>query len=164
VHRPTLHLTNLSSSRQHGPGRLLSAMARPPRHVVDAVQGFVFEAGPAADDNRWIIGLKREGKLTDEDVGFYRDFTKARFEVIARDDGYLPELLGYAAETNLRTKVGPVEGGDTLVCTCPRKDSPRRTHECHLEWLAPFLVEAGWRVVLYGEEFANEQGGARCAS
>jgi hypothetical protein len=30
-------------------------------------------------------------------------------------------------------------------------DSPKRTHPCHLEWLAPFLASAGWSVVLYGE-------------
>jgi len=45
-----------------------------------------------------------------------------------------------------------VEDGDTLLCACARPGSPRRTHECHLEWLAPFLVRAGWRVVLYGSE------------
>lgn len=44
---------------------------------------------------------------------------------------------------------GDVFDGDTLCCACSVAEA--RAGRCHRTWAAPFLVRAGWRVVLDGE-------------
>jgi hypothetical protein len=149
----TLYLTNLASlrSRGHrGPGRVLSAMARPTRWVVEAVDGRVPDLAPTAQANAAIITHKRAGTMTPEMIAEYRAGVEAKVGRHTCEPG----RLGYTDSHTVGYLIGPVEGGDTIVCTCPRPDSPRRTHECHLEWVAPILTAAGWRVVLYGEEMS----------
>ncbi len=43
-----------------------------------------------------------------------------------------------------------VADGDTIVCVCARDKA--EAGECHRVWFAPFLHDAGWRVVLDGVE------------
>ena len=46
-----------------------------------------------------------------------------------------------------------VTDGDTLCCACSVAEA--RAGRCHRAWAAPFLVRAGWRVVLDGVEVAG---------
>lgn len=48
------------------------------------------------------------------------------------------------------TGAGPVKDGDTLCCACSRSEAV--AGRCHRVWMAPFLVRAGWRVILDGVE------------
>jgi hypothetical protein len=141
--RPTLHLTNWASKTQYGPGRRLCAMARP--RAWERGDGWCSEVAPNGSDLRaW-----QAGGLTLEE---YRSRYEARLAAL---DGYgclCPGLLWYGMEGHYPLKSAFVQDGDALLCACPRPDSPRRTHSCHLEWLAPYLVRAGWRVLLYGVE------------
>lgn len=55
-----------------------------------------------------------------------------------------------------------VRDGDVLCCTCAAPGSPKRTHRCHLEFLAPLLHRAGddhlrWDLRLYGESWPPQQ-------
>lgn len=139
IDRPTLHLTNWSSRAQHGPGRKLCAMASP--RTWEHGEGRVRDATP-----RLTVLLDwQQGRISLAD---YRELAEARFRVCFVSGTLLPGALAWYAGKCCWV----VSDGDTLLCSCPRPDSPRRTHECHLEWLAPFLARAGWRVILYGQE------------
>lgn len=135
--RPALHLTNWSSRKQHGPGRRLCAMALP--RAWEKGDGKVSMVAPRAED---LLAIK-DGTLS---VEVYQ----ARYRMMLRRQ---VSQTGIGPGQLVLDRGDPVEDGDTLLCACPRPDSPRRHHECHIEWLAPFLRRAGWRVVLYGEEF-----------
>lgn len=140
--RPALHLTNWASRAQHGPGRRLCVMAYP--RTWELGDGTVLAAVPGGRQVRAFLA----GELS---VEAYR----SHVEKYAASRMCGPGELMFAPR--IGTHLGPatpVQGGDTLLCSCPRPDSPRRTHPCHLEWLAPYLVRAGWRVVLYGQEIA----------
>lgn len=45
-----------------------------------------------------------------------------------------------------------VQDGDSLLCSCPRRGSPRWRHPCHTEIAAEYLCRAGWGVTIYGQE------------
>ncbi|MFH1570992.1 MAG: hypothetical protein ABIL09_23570 [Gemmatimonadota bacterium] len=138
-----LHVTNWGSRAQHGPGRRLCAMARPRAwehgdgtcNVARPPESafLAWRNGQDLDAYRarvleWWSGLEEAGK-----------FEPGRLRcILPRPDGRHDNVA--------------VADGDTLLCACPRPDSPRRTHPCHLEWLAPYLVRAGWGVILYGSE------------
>ena len=147
VSRPTLHLTNWSSRAQHGPGRKLCAMARPRRW--ERGDGRCAMAAPAEAD---LPDLQR-GRLTE--AGYRAELVQLWARALPL--GMLaPDCLGWRDHLS---KLHRVQDGDSLLCSCPRPDSPRRTHQCHLEWLAPFLVRVGWDVVLYGRRLTA--GGTR---
>ena len=147
---PTLYLTNVSKRSQHGPGRRLSAMALPkvPSHHGD---GKVPNAMPNADALR---AVQKEWITEDE----YRDRCVNRFGVFASIGRYAPgnlrAVIPASKSADGRAYDSPVADSDTLFCSCACPDSPLRKHSfCHLELLAPFLVAAGWDVVLYGKPF-----------
>lgn len=150
--RPTLYLTNYSSLAQHGPGRKLCAMAAPRHHELG--QGKVAEAAPDLTD----LHAVRAGLMSIED---YRAACTVRFAFFVSLGRYRPDTLACVTRAHLEQDVRPhnrpVEDGDTLFCACARPDSPRRTHPCHLEWLAPVLVRAGWDVVLYGRRLTMQR-------
>lgn len=132
--RPTLYIGHLSAKRTHGPGRLLCAMANPRR----------FERGyPRV---RWVAPTRESLERVQRtgDLASYRwTYERRRQEFLG--NGFLsPGRLDLGANGDL------VENGDTLFCACARPGSRRRTHPCHLELLVPFLVQAGWDVVLDG--------------
>lgn len=63
-----------------------------------------------------------------------------------------------------------IEDGDGLCCSCAARSLParslfggtleaKRAHPCHLEVLAPRLVQAGWAVALYGHELCRAPDG-----
>jgi len=139
---PNIYLTNWSSVRtraHHGGGRTLCAMARP-RH---------WEHGdghcPDAHAPATLVNEVLSGAIT---IEHYRRATNRIW--LTRD--FAPGSFSFLS--GIAMGPSPVEDGDTLCCACPRIGSPRRAHECHLEWLAPFLVRAGWRVFLYGMPFS----------
>jgi hypothetical protein len=138
-----IYLTNaasLKSSGHAGPGRVWAAMVYPPPWLL-------FEGAA-----RLPVGAARR-----------QDFDALQDKVLP-SEAYLERCRFFFALRRKRGMMSPgalrgggevVQDGDTLVCTCPRPDSPKRTHLCHLEILAPALSDAGWRVVLYGAEVAS---------
>ena len=157
---PTLYLTNVASLKSPGhagEGMVLHAMARPPAFVTQVCEDMsVPDLAPDPEENAWIMARLKSGELTAQDVADYKASTVQRFW--ARRNRY-PTGRGWGP-AGLTYKVGAIPDhtywvgdGDTIVCTCPRIGSPKRTHECHLEWAAPMLVTSGWRVVLYGQRF-----------
>jgi hypothetical protein len=139
--RPTLYLTNWSSRKLHGPGRKLCAMARP-RHF-ERGDGRLDQCAPKAE---WLRAVQND-RLS---LGRYRKLCEEWFGTFRLLGSYNPGALSFKTPTVNPTGMRPVEDGDTLYCACARPDSPKRTHPCHLELLAPFLVRAGWDVVLHG--------------
>lgn len=128
--RPTLYLTNWSSSALHGLGCKLCAMAKPRRWEQGV--GRVFAATPPPH----LVSGALDGSVS---IGDYR----AACEAIWAENDYRPG--------HLRADGMGVLDGDSLLCACARPGSPKRTHPCHLELLAPYLVRAGWDVVLHGQ-------------
>jgi len=88
----------------------------------------------------WALHAVREGRIT---MAQYRGECERDWGA-RLDAGWLSpgELAGVDG--------GVLEGGDTLFCSCARPGSDRRTHPCHLEIYAPFLLIAGWGVMLWG--------------
>lgn len=139
----TIHLTNHSSRSQHGPGPLICAMAVP--RSWEQGDGRCGAATPRAAD---LLAVKR-GAL---DIAEYRELCAERWRIAGAGGCYQPGRLSYVQDGRVQV----VPDGATLFCACARPGSSRRTHPCHLEWLAPILASAGWRVVLYGANFEPE--------
>lgn len=139
---PVLHLTNWASRSQHGPGRRLCAMDAPRRW--EHGDGRCPWAAPRhLDFGRW-----RTGRLS---LDGYRECCDRWFARSLEAGQMTPGLMhAYTRDLYQAYRYFVVSDGDTLLCACPRPDSPKRRHPCHLEWLAHFLVRAGWGVVLYG--------------
>ena len=139
---PTIHVTNWSSRKMHGPGRAWSIMVRPRRWELG--DGFVRVFRPNAE----MLDAVREGEIT---VDQYRDV----FLI-----GYSEPLFGgppsYALLRQgwLRADVlggqELVRDGDTLCCACSRDAAAEG--KCHRVWAAELLRRAGWRVLLDGRE------------
>jgi hypothetical protein len=130
--KPTVHVTNHSSRRLHGPGRRLTIMAKPRQweHGDGAV--------PAATPNpEWLFDV-RAGEIP---MAAYRDLIDRR-------------LAGHdLTPGRLMSSVGAVVDGDSLCCACSRDEAA--AGRCHRVWVAAALARAGWRVVLDGAELAN---------
>lgn len=132
--RPALHLTNWSSRRLHGPGRKWTIMRNPRQWERGA--GRVLALTPPAND----LADVRSGAMAPET---YAAKCEARFRAQDLRPGQIwAEDASTAAEL--------VADGDTLCCACSREAAARG--ECHRVVAARLLVEAGWRVVLDGEE------------
>ena len=148
--RPTLYLAGLQARTLHGPGRKLCAMALPRRW--EHGDGRVSVAAPFEDDLR---AVQATGNLA-----AYRAACERRWSAFAEMGRYDPGVLYLVSvasgEEDGRAHTRPVADGDTLFCACAAPDSPRRTHPCHLEILAPFLVRAGSDVVLWGRRMTLE--------
>jgi hypothetical protein len=104
--------------------------------------GRCLDAAPGRDDFEAV----NAGRISPDE---YRSRCESRWDYCHDQDGLAPGRLLWGREPGYPA-AGNVEDGDTLICSCPRIDSPKRTRQCHLEWLAPYLVRAGWDVVLYG--------------
>lgn len=89
------------------------------------------------------------------DFAGYRTIVEDRFARLAANGRHCP--VGHDFERGNCLRIDdpltgePVLHGDSLLCGCAAPGSPRRTHPCHVELLAPFLVRAGWDVVLWGQ-------------
>ena len=135
---PTIHLTNWSSRKLHGPGRLLTIMAAPRQWERGA--GSVPLLEPDIGD---LLDVRR-GQLTIDD---YREHTEG--DILRRlERGALSP--GVLSVSRAADGVGVVVDGDTLCCACSREDAA--AGRCHRVWAAPALVRAGWRVILDGVE------------
>ena len=139
----TLHLTNWASRAEHGPGTKISAMAKPLAWM--SAYGIAPNAAPHLLDLEAI----RSDTITIEE---YTARCVARWAYFAALDRYLPGKFDSVRPEGGRRMNIKIADGDSLLCTCPRRGSHRWRRPCHLESLAPFLVRAGWRVLLYGEE------------
>ena len=141
--RPTLHLTNWSSRRLHGPGRkwTIMAAARGRMRGDGAVSCFV----PPLQ----LLREVQAGRMT-EDAYATKLWAVAEAEWAALPgwgSPFAPDVLlayesaGYAVY---------VRDGDSLLCACARAKAA--AGRCHRATAAPFLVRAGWRVLLDGVE------------
>lgn len=141
--RPTLYLTNLPSRKWHGPGRKVCAMANP-RHF-ERGDGSCSALAPARADLEAI-------RACSIDLGTYR----ARFEARLKESRLEPHALrfDFGEEEILDDGSSPgvhLRDGDTVFCACARPGSrARHNRPCHIEIAAPFLVLAGWDVLLDG--------------
>lgn len=135
----SLYLTNAASLKtpgHRGPGVVWAAMAAPPAWLLRSGARILPTGAATVED---LVAHRRQEISTEE---YFRRF-RALLDHRVVYDLLSPGRLG--ARDRL------VQDGDTLVCTCPRPDSPRRLHRCHLEELAPYLERARWQIVLYGE-------------
>ena len=135
--KPTLYVTNVASRDLYGPGRSLHIMVWQAKWAsfFGCVQGLrPHERDLIAYKNR-AISL-RSYKL------LYKKW-------VAPVD-LSPCALGITSTTAPPTSLGPVQDGDTLLCSCSRSTAARG--ECHRVWAAELLKEAGWDVILDGRE------------
>ena len=137
--KPTIYLTNWGSKRHHGPGRKLTIMARP--RAWEHGAGTVHALCPRLGD---LDALK----AGDIDAGEY--FARFRGELDERlsqhSDRLSPGRLMFRGSDGLSPLVAD---GDTLLCACA-VGAP-----CHRREAAPYLVRAGWRVLLDGVEVTD---------
>ena len=134
---PTLYITNWSSRSLRGPGRSWSIMAAP--RTWEHGDGTVAALVPHRPD----LLLVKAGKIS---MAEYRKRYLARLGAI----GWLPLEPGQLCG-RMDTHTGDlVRDGDTLLCACSREAASKC--ECHRVWAAELLIQAGWRVVLDGQE------------
>jgi hypothetical protein len=141
----TLYLSNWSSHRtpgMHGPGRKWSIMAKP--REWERGDGIVVVGTPDASD----LDAVRAGTLT---TAKYRARCEARWDRWLA--GYGPGILKPWPKQMDGAEVVTVSDGDTLCCACSVAEA--REGRCHRSWLAPYLVRAGWRVVLDGADTSD---------
>lgn len=131
--KPTIHVTNWSSRKLHGPGRKFTIMANP-RHW-ERGEGFVGALAPLPG---WLEAIQG-GRIS---LKRYRYLCVDKFE----QEPIVPGDLMVMTDTD---RV-PVEDGDTLCCACSKAAAARG--ECHRVWAAELLANAGWRVILDGQE------------
>ena len=134
--KPTLYLTNWSSRKHHGPGRKFTIMARP--RAWEHGEGRVPVLLPSVAD---LLDVKA-GRIT-EALYFHR--FSAQVEACEASGVLAPGRLG-ALLTSPTEHADPVADGDTLLCSCAC-GAP-----CHRRAAVPFLIRAGWRVILDGME------------
>lgn len=144
----TLHLTNWSSRKLHGPGRRLTIMCVP--RAWEFGDGRVPLLTPRIADFRAVSS----GAI---DVAEY----KRRFIIGATATGPgLAMLCGTLEDPAVASYVGrPTEehlaDGDSLLCACSRAAAAAGC--CHRVFCAELLAAHGWRVILDGVEMT--QGG-----
>ncbi|MFA5801174.1 MAG: hypothetical protein WC911_01725 [Thermoleophilia bacterium] len=128
---PTLYLTNFSSKKLHH-GHVYTIMAKP--RTWEHGEGTVSALVPRRFRDY------QQGKITMEDyrADFYCQMLDALAE-LSLDPGRLATATGRM-----------VLDGDTLCCTCSKTEAA--AGRCHRAWAAPYLVRAGWTVILDGVE------------
>jgi hypothetical protein len=135
--KPVLHLTNWASRKLHR-GLRLTIMVMP--RAWECGDGAVRVLRPEVADLRaW-----HNGRI--DDAEYQRRFEATMADLVLRG-GLVPGTLLCCA--GLDQSVLPVPDGATLLCACARGKP------CHRRWAAPYLVAAGWRVVLDGAEVAT---------
>lgn len=139
--QPTLHLTNWSSRKLHGPGRRFTMMRHP--RAWEHGDGRVPALTPLDVD----LHLVRMGKI---DPVTYATRCRELFAGFPLAPGALTFAHTIDGVTRPVTINVPVADGDTLCCACSREAAARG--ECHRVVAAELLVAAGWRVLLDGVE------------
>jgi hypothetical protein len=131
----TLYLSNWASWRtHHGPGRLLSIMAKTPDWAKPV--GRIPWLTPAWTD---VVAAKANRLST---AAYRSRFTDGCS--VHLDRGHLAPGSLVAAPAD----VGLVQSGDTLCCTCSVIEA--NAGRCHRVWAAELLLLSGWSVVLDG--------------
>lgn len=141
---PTLYLANFASLRKADPavvgtGRRWTAMARP--RWWERGEGRIDVLCP----NRESLVAAKAGDLAPEQ---YFEHYRAR---LARWGGVGVLDPGRLCAEDAGGWIVDVDDSDFIGCACARDAALRG--ECHLFHAAPFLVRAGWRVVLHGVEW-----------
>lgn len=150
--RPILYVTNWSSKKLHGPGRLFSIMARPRRW--EHGEGTVIDLVPDIED----LADARSGRIS---MTQYRD--RYEVEVAGKRSKLAPwDLSAMGDRAKFITGPGKWEfnkililSGDTLCCACSRANAAEG--KCHRVWAAHILAECGWKVILDGKELPSRE-------
>ena len=143
---PTLHLTNFSSRKLHGPGRVWTIMAHP-RHWEHG-DGWALALVPDIDEVPLMLAALAD-RGNPATMAAYRQAIEARWAQSLFLAPWKPVAL-----TTRETDYAPdgewvnVRDGDTLCCACSRAEAA--AGRCRRSWSAPFLHRAGWRVLLDG--------------
>lgn len=135
---PTIHLTNWSSRKLHH-GHLYTIMARPRTWEHGAGRVEVLTPTYRA------LSMYQSRQMS---ILAYQKQFEDTCEGLLNDGLLAPGSLAWENDT----ESGPVVDGDTLCCSCSRAEAA--AGRCHRVWAAPYLVKAGWRVILDGAEFA----------
>jgi hypothetical protein len=153
----TIYLSNWSSPKFHGTGRIYTIMARPRAwEHGDGAASWLIPRGAEVDLLQEALRLKnhRSGGAA---MRTYRRALEARWTVGIALLGPTPEKpTGIWGLTALYPdgEIRPVLSGDTLCCACAVDAA--RSWQCHRSWAAPFLAAMGWRVMLDGREWVIE--------
>lgn len=153
--RPTLHVTNWSSTTLHGPGPKLTIMALP--RSWEHGDGGVDILLPAATDLRAV----QAGTLSPD---AYRAAFEAKMTRALQEGSLQPHVgLMYnpthrLAATSVAASAAnatsfSVENGSTLCCACSKQKAAEG--RCHRVWAAKALAAAGWNVILDGTPVAS---------
>lgn len=143
---PTLFLSNWSSHRTpgaHGPGRKWTAMAEP--RAWEWGDGRVRALTPELGDPDGLL----HAALTERHAGVQDGSAMQAYRAYYIGGRILSALAPgalYAAAGGGMFE--PLADGDTVCCACSVAD--RAEGCCHLAWAAPFLIRAGWRVIMDG--------------
>lgn len=138
AYRPLIYITSGAKADlpgHRGPGRDLSIMSQRNRGTLPRV--------PAAriDDAARFLLHSRQIEI----VKFKERYCALMEGRVARGS-CAPGTLSRISPPDWTPE--PVNAGDTLICSC----AARSDDECHRFWLAPYLLAAGWRVVLDGKD------------
>lgn len=152
--KPTLFLSNWSSYRspgQHGEGRKYTIMAKP--RAWEKGEGLVRALAPlepavaaAFEAARMARGRADEG----EALARYRAALEGGWTTALKVGDLRPHPTALRGLTARSARQGPVAvvGGDTLCCACSKAEAA--LGRCHRVWAVPFLLMAGWDVVIDG--------------
>ena len=152
--RPTLYLSNWSSHRtpgMHGPKAKLCIMAKPRQweHGEGRVP-YLIPTGAVAE----LMALALDERKAGGDTGALNTYHNAYCAALeSAGIGLRPgRLMSFPWPGMGSGLPASLWDGDTLCCACSVAEA--RAGRCHRTWAAPFLVRAGWRVVLDGVEVA----------
>lgn len=136
--KPTIYVTNWSSTNKHGPGPKYTIMAKP--RYWEVGDGFLDALTPSLDN----FEALQAGLMGSEEY---------RSRYLSRLDSQGGSLA--LAPGRLSTRYRAVEGGSTLCCACSVKRANRGL--CHRVWAAQALERAGWEVVLDGKGIYEDE-------
>ena len=147
--RPTLYLTHVSVRRPGfvGPGRKWTIMALPRRWERQEGDVRALLPSPAA------LRAVKDGTMTES---AYFDQYNASLRGLCTSFPSMLEPGHLSAFEYIKHLPGVlVSDGDTLTCGGSCSIEHAREGRCHRTHAAPFLVRAGWRVILDGVEVAG---------
>lgn len=141
--RPTLYLTNVASLRtpgHKGPRDGHLTIRARPLHWARGL-GRVNVLAPLGALEPLMLAAIEERK---SGIGSHECMIRYRaaYEHHLSQNNLSPWRLGVVTDNDFWF----VQDGDTLTCTCAKGI------DCHRRWAAPYLVKAGWRVILDGVE------------
>ena len=154
IRQNPIYLSNWASRKtpgHHGPGRKWTIMAKP-RHWEQGA-GQVAALTPLTND---LVSVRGGLISAGEYKARYLQLVEAWCNTSSRFSPHHPLAQGILRARRRRSGaqfgfgLAVVAGGDTLCCACSRAAAAQG--ECHRVWAAELLRDAGWRVILDGEE------------